>query len=129
VRAVLLAVWLLDVHVWFSWVVVVANGVVGVWALAAHWVEGLRLRALWWATAVAQVTIFVQAGLGTAVVAGEEIEAPEMHMFYGFVAIITVGIIYSYRQQLSEHRFLLYGFGGLFLMGLGLRAMVLGEPA
>ncbi len=47
-------------------------------------------------------------------------------MFYGFIAAASVGIIYSYRQQLEPHRHLLYGGGGLFLMGLGIRAMVLG---
>jgi hypothetical protein len=35
-----------------------------------------------------------------------------------------VGIIYSYRAQLKPHLYLLYGFGGLFLMGLGIRAML-----
>jgi hypothetical protein len=47
-------------------------------------------------------------------------------MFYGFLAIIAIGIIYSYRHQLSDHRYLLYAGGGLFLMGLGIRAMLLG---
>ena len=59
-------------------------------------------------------------------VAGQDIEAPEFHMFYGFVALISVGIIYSYRDQLRHRLYLLYGLGGLFLMGLGIRAMVLG---
>ena len=47
-------------------------------------------------------------------------------MFYGFVALASVGIIYSYRQQLRRQVYLLYGFGGLFLMGLAIRAMVIG---
>jgi hypothetical protein len=47
-------------------------------------------------------------------------------MFYGFVAIIVVGLVYSYRQQMEPYRYLLYGFGGLFLMGLGIRAMLVG---
>jgi hypothetical protein len=123
-----LAVWLLDVHGWFAWVVVAANGVAGLWALGAHWFAELRHRSLWWFTAAAQVAIFVQVVLGVALVAGEGIEAPEMHMFYGFVALVAVGIIYSYRQQVTAHRYLLYGFGGLFLMGLAIRAMVLDAP-
>jgi hypothetical protein len=45
-------------------------------------------------------------------------------MFYGFVAFIAVGILYSYRQQLRERVYLLYGFGGLFVMGLGIRALL-----
>ena len=39
---------------------------------------------------------------------------------------ITVGIVYSHRDSLREKLYLLYGFGGLFLMGLGIRAMVVG---
>jgi hypothetical protein len=124
-----LALWLLDVHEWFAWVVVISNGLAGAWALAAHWLDPLRHPALWWFTVAAELTIFVQVGLGVGLVAGEGIEAPEMHMFYGFVAIIAVGIIYSYRQQLQPHLYLLYGFGGLFLMGLGIRAMVIEGPA
>ena len=42
------------------------------------------------------------------------------------MALASVGIIYSYRHQLAGRRYLLYGLGGLFLMGLGIRAMVIG---
>lgn len=122
----ILASQLLDLHESFAWFVVIGNGLAGVWALAAHKVERLRLRALWWFTLVVQVSIFVQVGLGVAVQQGEEIEPQQFHMFYGFVAIIAVGIIYSYRAQMEAHRYLLYGGGGLFLMGLGIRAMLVG---
>jgi hypothetical protein len=47
-------------------------------------------------------------------------------MFYGFLGIIAVGILYSYRPQVQQWRYLLYGFGGLFIMGLGIRAMTIG---
>jgi hypothetical protein len=57
-------------------------------------------------------------------VAGQDIEVEQFHMFYGFVAIVAVGIVYSYRQQLRHRLYLLYGFGGLFLMGLGIRALL-----
>jgi hypothetical protein len=53
--------------------------------------------------------------------------APKFHMFYGFVAIIAVAIIYSYRAQMRHRLYLLYGLGGLFLMGLGIRAMLVGQ--
>jgi hypothetical protein len=86
----------------------------------------LRTRALWWFTILAEVAIFVQVALGVALVSREKIDPPEFHMFYGFVAIIAVGIIYSYRQQLEAWRYLLYGLGGLFLMGLAIRAMLVG---
>ena len=113
-----------DFHVGSAWIVIIGNGLAGLWALGAHRVPSLRLRALWWFTAVVEVAIFVQVGLGVAMVAGQGIEVPQFHMFYGFVAIIAVGIVYSYRQQLRHRLYLLYGFGGLFVMGLGIRALL-----
>jgi hypothetical protein len=115
-----------EAHVWCAWVVVIGNALVGLWALGAHWLPALRRPALWWATAAAELAIFVEVFLGVLLVTTEDREAPQFHMFYGFVALASVGIIYSYRQQLAAHRYLLYGLGGLFLMGLGIRAMVIG---
>jgi len=112
-------------HADFAWVVVATNAVVGLWALAAHHWPALRRPMLWPATIVAEVTIFVQVALGVALVAGQDREVAQFHAFYGFVAIAAVGIIYSYRQQLSAHLYLLYGLGGLFVMGLALRALVI----
>jgi hypothetical protein len=109
----------------FAWFVVLANAAAGTWALGAHWLEPLRVRALWWFVAVAQASIFVEVILGVAIVAREDIPTPQFHAFYGFVAIATVGIIYSYRHQLEQWKYLLYGLGGLFLMGLNIRSMVL----
>jgi hypothetical protein len=115
-----------DVHVAGAWVVVVGNAIAGVWALGAHRWAALRHRALWWFTAAAEVAIAVEVVLGVLLVAREDRETPQFHAFYGFVALASVGIIYSYRNQLAGRRYLLYGLGGLFLMGLGIRAMVIG---
>lgn len=105
---------------------IVANAVVGGWALAAHWHERLRVRALWWCTIAAEVAIFVQVVLGVAVMNVDGVKAPGFHLLYGFTAFLTVGIIYSYRAQLASRLYLLYGLGGLFLMGLGVRAVQVG---
>ena len=112
-----------DLHVTIGWVMTVANGLVGAWALAAHWLPPLRQRVLWPATAVAQVLIVVQVAIGVINLQRTDLEANGEHIFYGFVAAFTVGIIYSYRQQIEQWRYLLYGFGGLFLMGMGLRTI------
>lgn len=112
-----------DLHEANAWFVVLANAAVGVWALAAHRWEPLRRRELWVATIVAEAAIAVQVVLGVALQAGGDTHLDDFHAFYGFVAFATVGIIYSYRNQLRAHRYLLYGGGGLFLMGLALRSM------
>jgi hypothetical protein len=93
---------------------------------ALRW-PALRTRALWWFTAFVEVAVFVQVALGVAMVAGQHINPPKFHMFYGFVAIISVGVIYSYRQQLRHRLYWLYGLGGLFVMGLGIRALLVGK--
>ncbi len=116
-----------DLHVGWAWVVVIGNGLAGLWAGAAHWLPSLRTRALWWFTLFVELAVFVQVGLGVGMVAGQGIQVAEFHMFYGFVAIIAVGILYSYRQQLRNRLYLLYGFGGLFVMGLGIRALLVGS--
>lgn len=114
------------VHTDWAWVVIFSNALAGLWCLGAHWIPALRVRALWGFVVAAEVSIFVSVILGVYLVAGEGIEAPDFHMFYGFVALVTVALLYSYRNQIKAWQYLLYGFGGLFLMGLGIRAVVLG---
>ena len=123
----MLASSLLDFHTSWAWIVIIANGLAGIWALAAHKITPLRTRALWWFTGLAQITIFVQVAAGVTLVNKYKLEFPAFHAFYGFVAIIAVAIIYSYRFQLKSKMYLLYGGGGLFLMGLGIRAMLVGQ--
>ena len=118
---------LTEFHQSWAWVAIISNALAGVWALAAHKITPLRTRALWWYTGIAQFTIFVQVALGVTLVNKQKLEFPAFHAFYGFVAIMAVAIIYSYRLQLKSRVYLLYGFGGLFLMGLGIRAMLVGQ--
>ena len=118
-----------NLHTNWAWVVIIANGLAGIWALTAHKLVALRTRALWWYIGVAQATMFVQVILGVIMVNRDKAVFPAFHAFYGFVAIIAIAIIYSYRAQLKGRVYLLYGLGGLFIMGLGIRAMLVGQAA
>jgi len=80
--------------------VIIGNGLAGLWALGAHRLPALRRRSLWWFTIAVELAVFVQVGLGVALMTVEDIEPPQFHM--------------------------LYGFGGLFIMGLGIRALLVG---
>ncbi len=120
------ATFISDFHESFSFFVVIGNGLAGLWALLGHWIQGVRYRALWWFTAVAQISIGVQILIGVGVIAAEDVEVDGFHLFYGFIALASAGIIYSYRSQLAARKYLLYGLGGIFLMGLGIRAMLIG---
>ena len=118
-----------DLHTNWAWVVIIGNALAGIWSLSAHKLVSLRTRALWWYTGVAQFTVFIQVIFGVIMVNRDKAVFPAFHAFYGFVAIIAIAIIYSYRAQLKSRVYLLYGFGGLFIMGLGIRAMLVGQAA
>ena len=107
--------------------VILGNGFAGAWALVANRVPALRTRALWWFTAIVELAVFVQVILGVVLVSHLHYKVKQFHMFYGFVAIIAVTIIYSYRHQLRHRIYLLYGLGGLFVMGLGIRAVLVAK--
>jgi hypothetical protein len=99
----------------------------GAWALAANWLTQMRTRALWWFVAFAELTVFVQVTVGVVLVNKYKFRFPKFHAFYGFVAIIAIAIIYSYRVQMKHRLYLLYGLGSLFIAGLGIRAMLVGQ--
>ncbi len=112
------------VHEAWAWVMILGNGMSGLWALAALRWPAVRSRALWWFTGLAEFAVFVQVALGVGLVSGQGYTVAELHMLYGFLAIIAVAILYSYRHQLRHRLYLLYGLGGLFVTALGIRAMV-----
>ena len=111
-------------HAW-AWVVVFSNALVGLWSLAAHWFAPPRRKTLWFAVGAAEVAVFVQVVLGVTMVAGGRTEPAPMHMFYGFVSVISIAVLFAYRHSLRAHMYQLYGFGSLFVMGLGIRALLL----
>jgi|TARA_B100000470_G_C19732330_1_gene365156 hypothetical protein len=69
--------------------------------------------------------VFVQVTLAAIHINANDGGPQTFHVFYGVLAATTVGILYSYRQQFRERLHMLYGWGGLFIMGLGIRALVL----
>jgi hypothetical protein len=76
------------------------------------------------ATIVAETALLVQVLLGVILVSDDRYTVARFHMFYGFVAFVTVGLVYSYRQQMRGRVEFLYGLTGLFLMGVGIRAVL-----
>ena len=117
-----------SIHDNLSMLVVFVGFVAGSWALAAHFREELRKDALWTAHHLFHGLIAVQVMLGGILVGFSSVNADANHMFYGFLTFVGVGIIIGYRH-LSQYRYLLYGVGGLFVMGLAVRAMLLNPIA
>ncbi len=116
-----------DAHEVNAWLLIGLNAAAGLWCLAADQMSALRGQALWVFVTIAQLTVFSQAVIGALLANRDGVELNDMHALYGFSAIIAVGILYSYRTSpfLNGKELLLYGAGSLFVMGLGLRNLVL----
>ena len=117
---------LFDIHRAWGYAAIVANFLAGVYTLVAWRVPRLRNRWLWWPTIIAEAMMLIQVFLGVLLVSAEDYEPPRFHMFYGFVAFIAIGLLYSYRYvwRAANRMELAYGLGGLFIMGLGIRALL-----
>lgn len=110
-----------------AWVLIATNATAGIWALAAQRIERLRIQPLWALVIVSQLTTFASAITGVVLMNRDQRPLEQFHALYGFSAIIAVAILYSYRRSdfIGDRQYLLYGFGCLFIMGLGLRNLYL----
>ncbi|MCP4223892.1 MAG: hypothetical protein GY773_11160 [Actinomycetia bacterium] len=73
----------------------------------------------------AETIVVAQVFLGVAITMREEINN-DQHQLYGFSSFASIGFIFAYRNEMRDRPYLLYGFGSLWLSGLGVRAMFLG---
>lgn len=117
---------LFHVHRSWGYVAIGLNALAGVIALVAWRVPKFRGRWVWTATIVAEGALLVQVLLGVILVSDKAYgkAVPRFHMFYGFVAFITIGLAYQYRDSMRGRLEMFYGFVGLFLMGVGIRAVL-----
>jgi hypothetical protein len=106
-----------------GFVAVVLNGIAGVIALIAWRVQRWRGRWVWILTIVAESLFMLDVIAGTVLVAAYKFKPSGVHMFYGFLVFLTVGLAFQYRDAMRGRTELLYGLVGLFLMGLGIRAV------
>ncbi|MGH9043058.1 MAG: hypothetical protein ACRDZ3_22830 [Acidimicrobiia bacterium] len=102
---------------------VLANAVAGVIGLLAWQRPGWGRRGLAVATVLAQATILVQVTTGALLESSPRYVVDRIHIFYGFVAFVTVGIVVASRDQIRNNQEMVLGLAGLFLMGVALRAI------
>ena len=115
-----------DLHTTVAFLLIFMNAIVGVWGILLDRESIKSTRFFWIAIVAAQIIVFAQAIVGVALQSKEDIEPDDFHYLYGFSMIIAIAILYGYRNPIGNKKFLLYGLGSLFIMGLGIRAMFLG---
>ena len=111
-----------SVHAWLGWAAVVVCGVSGLAGLVYHFARRRPDRLFVGAVAGSVVLLVVQVGLGLVLFA-QDLDPGSIHMFYGFVILLTLTFIYLYRTQFERRPALYWGLALLFMMGLGLRGI------
>jgi len=125
-KAVEELVGLRDLHTTVAFLLIFMNAIAGVWGILLDR-KSIKSTRLFWVTIVAtQIVVFVQATVGVALQSDENLEPDDFHYLYGFSMIIAIALLYGYRNTIGNKKFLLYGLGSFFIMGLGIRAMFLG---
>ena len=114
-------------HAAWAWIVIAGNAMAGIWTLSAIRYPQMRTRALWWFTIFVQGAIYVQVLTGIYLLASEHKQMAAFHPFYGFIAIIASGFLFAYRDRMAHRLYWLYGFGGLFIAGVGIRAFLVAQ--
>ena len=112
-----------SIHTWFAWVAIGVCGVSGLLALGYEIRKGAVDMLFRVAVGFSVVTMLIQVGLGL-IAFGQDIEPGTIHMFYGFVVLLTLTFIYIYRIQFEKRPGLAWGLSLLFLMGVGIRGVM-----
>jgi hypothetical protein len=79
---------------------------------------------VWGVTFVAEVAMLAEVLSGVTLASSDRYTAARFHVFYGVLVFITIALAFSYRKSMGSRAFLYYGLVSLFVMGLGIRAIV-----
>lgn len=112
------------IHLVLAWTAVAADGLVGLWGTWLGIVHKPPRRAFWVGVGVGSALMLVEVALGVYLTSVSSVQAGDQHVFYGIVVAFVFAFAYIYRAQLSRRPALYYGLFFLFVMGLGLRAIV-----
>jgi hypothetical protein len=115
------------VHVGIGWSIVVAFGVMFLWALATWLMRRGPGRGFWWVLTFVQASLVAQlaAGLLLLALGGRE---QWLHYVYGIVfPVLVLGFAHWLaREAFVDRPWAAFGLAGFFACGLTLRALITG---
>ncbi len=111
-------------HLYLAWTAVVVDGLVGLWGTWLGIARKAPKRFFWVGVGIGSSLMLAEVGLGVYLSSVSSASAGDQHVFYGIVVAFVFAFAYIYRAQLARRPALYYGLFFLFVMGLGLRAIV-----
>ena len=85
-------------HLFACWVLVIGNGLAGIWALTANRLAWLKTAWLWWFTGFVQLWVLVQLTIAALHLNASDGAPESFHVFYGVLSAVTA----AYFVQLQE---------------------------
>ena len=115
-------------HTTWGWVAVALAGLAGLVGIGYAVARRQVTKPFWILAGVGMGAMVIQVLAGIALYLQDE-DPGAFHMFYGFLVLFTLAFAYMYRSQLAKRPALAWGILLLFIMGLGLRAIMTFEGA
>jgi hypothetical protein len=110
-------------HTTWGWVAVSVAGLAGLVGIGLAIAQRPLPRAFWILAGSGMGALIVQVLAGIILYLQDE-DPGARHMFYGFLVLFTLAFAYMYRAPLAKRPALAWGLLMLFVMGLGLRAIM-----
>lgn len=119
---------LLRFHHDMAYAAILINFGAGIWMLTSLKVKDLKRKKYFFTPVyIGWLAIAIQGFLGISLfMVGNEVESTKgFHYFYGFIAMMTAAVLFSYSKTLGSKKILIYGISSLFLAGIGTRSALL----
>ena len=111
-----------------AYLAIAFNYFAGFWMLASFKYKDLRRKKNFFAPVyVGWLAICIQGFLGISLyMTGQEVGTGKgFHYFYGFIAMMTAAVLFSYSKTMGSKKILIYGISSLFLAGISTRSALL----
>jgi hypothetical protein len=115
-------------HTTWGWVAVSLAGLAGLVGIGYAVAKRAVTRPFWMLAGAGMGAMVIQVLAGIVLYLQDE-DPGAFHMFYGFLVLFSLAFAYMYRSQLAKRPALAWGILLLFIMGLGLRAIMTFEGA
>ena len=110
-------------HTTWGWVAVSIAGLTGLVGIGFALAKRPPTKAFWLLAGAGMGAMIVQILAGIFLYLQDE-DPGAFHMFYGFLVLFSLAFAYMYRSQMAKRPALAWGLLMLFVMGLGLRAIM-----
>lgn len=110
-------------HSTWAWVSIYLTGFTGLMLIGFFLANKPKNNLIDYLIKLSVISVLIQISAGLYLF-GIGIEPGSFHLFYGVVILFTLIFIYIYRADMDKKPELFWGLAILFIMGLGIRAVL-----